>query len=185
MPPTENYPRGLLYQSVIEWRIEGPLDGLTPAPGLVSSGNVVRQAPSPPELPFVIKVDGAAGLFDPDADGGRAAYGDRYIEWIRVVPATFPVPASFELLVVDASGVVPAVADPIPVARLRAGAFGPPAEYIAALDFVPQGFVIAISGIGAAPPGSFHTVTMGVRAAMVTYEDAQLDLNSCCLFDPG
>ena len=185
MPPTENTPRGPLYQTVVEWRVEGALDGVTPAPGLTADRNVVIQRPTATEQIFVVEVDGNAGLFDPDADGGRAAYADRYIEWIRVVPATFPVPPTFFLGVVDASGEVPSVGNPIPIARLRAGTFLPPAEYVAALDLVPQGFVVQISGLPAPPPGLFHSVTMSVRAAMITYEDAQFEYNSCCLFDPG
>jgi hypothetical protein len=189
MPLNEPFPGGNLLQCVIEWQIDGALDGTTPAPGLEVANNILVQRPTPLEYPFIIEVDDDAGLFDPDAFGGVASYADRYVQWIRIFPASAQLPGQFFVGIVDASGLVPSVLGPAggpfaPYAEITA-VFTPPARYQAAKDFVPQGSVIQIAGFAAPPPGARHIVQIGIRAATTLEHDALLEQASCCLFDPG
>ncbi len=184
MPINEASPAGPLLQCVLEWRIIGALDGVTVAPGLETNNNILTQKPTNFGDPLVIEVPGAAGLFNPDGFGDSATRADRYLQWIRFVPAAFPIPAGFRLQIVDASGLVPSVGAFQILEQIHAGVFSAPAFYLAEMNFCPQGSVVRVDGLGAAPPGRFHRLTMGVRSATEVQDDPALDQSSCCLFEP-
>ena len=185
MPTNEASIAGPLLQCVLEWRVNGALDGTTVAPGLTIDSNILTQRPDSFGAPFVILVPGAAGLFNPDGFGDSSTRADRYLQWIRIVPATgFPIPAGFRLQIVDASGLVPSVGSFLILEQIQAGAFVTPAFYVEEMNFVPQGSVVRVDGLGAAPPGTFHRITMGVRSATEVQDDPALDNASCCTFEP-
>lgn len=186
MPYNDPFPGGLLQQWVIEWRVDGALNGETPAPGLDVDNNLLVQRPSSPSLPYIIEVDGPAGLFNPDGFGGVAASADRYIQWIRVIPARFGVLLNFFFLgIADASGIVGSVAPILPISEIDSGGFTAPGRYLAGMDFCPQGCAIQIDGVPPPLPGGINIVQMGIRAASALEHDALLEQASCCFFDPG
>jgi hypothetical protein len=176
MPPNETVPKGSLLQFVLEWQIDGALDGSTLAPGIETENNVIVQQPSGPDNPYVVEVPSAAGLFNPDGSGNRGAIADRYLQWIRVVPAVFPASMSIDIVTTSLPEGAVEVID-----NLQVGGVSSPAFYQAEFDFVPQGGLVRISGLAAPPPGSVHIVQMGVRAAMTADGDAELSQSSCCL----
>ncbi len=181
MPRNEAFPGGPLQQCLLEWEVEGALDGVTDAPGLEVDSGILVQQTTPPDRPYVIPVDGAAGLFDIDGFGGRAVRADRYIMWIRVVPATFPVPPAFQIDIVDASGLVPSVSPVVVLDVIQLGAFAAPAFYLAEMQLVPHGSVLRIAGLPAPPPGAVHRVSVEARMATTSHADAELAEASCCL----
>lgn len=176
---------GPLLQCVLEWQISGALDGATVADGIEVTSNIVTQKPESFGDPLVIEVPGPAGIFNPDGLGGNAARADRYIQWVRLIPATgFPIPAGFRLQIVDVSGLVPSVGAFHILEQLQAGAFDAPAFYIAEMNMCPQGGAVRVDGLAAPPPGAVHRLSMGLRMATNAKDDPKLDQASCCFFNP-
>lgn len=181
MPANEFYQNGPLQQCVLEWHVYGALDGGTEAPGLELDGNILVQGTLPPEQPYVIEVDGPAGLFNPDGFGHRMARSDRYLMWLRIEPAAFPVPSSFSAAIQDADPGVASLANNVDIDVYQIGSFDAPAFYDAELRLVPQGCALQITGLPDPPSGSFHRITMSVKAATTAKADAMLAEASCCL----
>jgi hypothetical protein len=170
-----------LQQFVVQWEITGELDGSTLANPLDTEGNVITQSPFGEEQLFIIAQDGNLGLIDPNALGGLAAPGDRWLQWIRVVPATPFVP-QFSVQVVDADDLVPSLGVVV-LEQLVSGTtlIGDTSYYAALMHYVPQGASIRIVGLGAPAPGERHLVTIGFRAGSQAHEEADYQYSRCCL----
>ena len=181
MPFNESYPAGPIQQFLLQWDVAGALDGVTQAPGLVVESGIVTQRTRAPSNPYVIPVNGPAGLFDIDGSGARAVRADRYLMWLRIQPAVFPVPVEFVVDIVDASGLVPSVSSAITLDVIHTGTFSFPGLFLSNMYLVPHGSIVRVSGLGVPPPGAVHRVSMGARTATTSHGDAELAEASCCL----
>jgi hypothetical protein len=173
---------GPLNQFVVEWDVAGALDGATTAPGLQVVNNGIVAGQQDEDAVFRIPVDGDAGIFDLDALGKRGAYGDRYLQWIRIESA-IPIPPGMQVWIVDASALVPSLGVPIQLQEVTAGFVfvGQTSFYLSEIFLVPQGAAIQIIGIPEPPAGQTHAVKMGIRSASTAREDAKLENAMCCV----
>jgi hypothetical protein len=169
-----------LQQFVVQWEIDGALDGATIANGLATVGNVITQSPTTDEELFIIQQDGPLGIVDPDALGSREAPADRWIQWIRVVPSGDFTP-QFRVQIVDADDLVPSLGTVI-LEDITAGLnlVGETSFYQAVMHYVPQGAAIRIVGLPAPLPGGQHVVTLGVRAGDSVAQEADYQYSRCC-----
>lgn len=166
---------------VVQWNVSGRLTGdvADVAPGLATRGGLIVPGQQDEDGVFQIDVDGEVGIIDPDALGAIGGSGDRYMQWIRIEAATGNLPLSFNLLrVVDASGLVPSLGEPIEVQNLMPTS-GRPTFYRSQMVLVPQGCAIQVGIVGASP-GLFNRVKICFYSATSAREDAQLQRAMCC-----
>lgn len=165
---------------VVQWNVAGRFTGDVDdvAPGLATANGLILPGQQDEDGVFQIDVDGDIGIIDPDALGALGGSGDRYMQWIRVEPASGLVPISFELRVVDASGLVPSLGVPLEVQNL-VPTTGNATFYRSQMIFIPQGCALQVSGIGH-PTGLINRLKICFFSATSAREDAQLQRAMCC-----
>lgn len=180
--PTSAAPiAGVLVQRTVDYEVTGALDASTPAVGTSVIDEVNTN---------VVTVNGDAGRFDPSRiDAALVAMGNRYIEWIEIVPAIPIVAGAFYAVVrplQDEQGndLIPAfgaeaILD-VPFSQPQAGASS---FFTEDPFFVPQAAEIRIGGFAASATRR-NQVFMGIRMPTTAWEEALMMNAWCCAGAP-
>jgi hypothetical protein len=173
MAPTSAQPfHSLLVQRVVAYNVEGALDGVTPARGTASID----------EEDFnVVDIVGAAGIFDPSRiPSAQSSMGDRYIEWLEVIPSSLLIGGeAFVVVARELGDLMPAFGSRVILdLPSEQPEMGDQFYYTTEPIFVPQCADIRIGGFdsGARP----NLIRMGIRTPTTSYEDALLRGAWCC-----
>jgi hypothetical protein len=172
---------GVLHNFTVQWNCQFAIDGFDIADGLRTSGNTIDKGQQDEEGVFRIEQIGRASIFDLDALGKDAAYGERYLQWIHIESGDLVggIPLGFQIFVVFRH---PTTGDYVPLQEITAGfVFGVSRVfYLSEVIHVPQGCALLIQNLPEPTAGEFNVVKFSVQAASSSLEDASLQRAMCC-----
>lgn len=163
--------KGALQQYTVQYNITGALDRNSPAPA-------VTGAPDE-EGVYQVDVAGDLGIIDPDFMGGVASRGDRFMVLLRLETA-IPMGAGFFISTVDATGSVPSLSNIVELVRITPVLTGLSSFILTECVSIPQGQALTVGPLAAPPPGTFHRLTIEVRASVSADDEARLAKGCCC-----
>lgn len=171
---------GVLHNFTVQWNSPFAIDGISIAQGLSTTGNMIDKGQQDEEGVFRITLTERGTVFDLDALGKDACYGERYLQWIRVESGSaVGVPVGFQIFVVYRD---PTTGNYVPLQEITEGfVFGVSNTfYLSEIIHVPQGCALLIQGLPEPDPGEFNVVKISVQAGSSALEDAALHRAMCC-----
>lgn len=167
----------VMNQRMVEYRVSGILDGLTPAPAISTGrGNANYVRPNAQQI-FVVELPGNLGIIVPTMQGGDQAFSDRFVETTLVFPGSLPLPGA-RISVVDASGIESGFGATVELKRIYT--WGATRLNLTECFRVPQGCAIQIVGFGLPNPGLEHVIRFGMRIPTGPNNEPILADECCC-----